>query len=255
MKIVRLLLWAFIAYINRSLKNQFHAVRLLKGCGPPEVSLDRPLIVYLNHASWWDPLVMMWLGKLCYRGRPQYGPIEAAQLERYSFFKYLGVFGVEKGSISGARNFLRTAKAILAQRGAMIWMTPQGRFADVRERPVTFASGIAHLACIHRDAVFVPLAIEYGFGQERSPEVFLSYGAPLEGLSSGKDAQIIQDRLERALQGTLDALSQAVVQRNGTMFDTLLEGKGGASVPYDTWRRFRSALRREAPSLNHAQMP
>ena len=175
-KISAPLLSLFLAYIHRSLGTHFHAVRLAIDGLPPSVEFERPLVVYLNHASWWDPLMMMWLARQCYPGRPQYGPIEAEQLKRYGFFKHLGVFGVEKGTVLGAKNFLRISDTILAQRGSMIWMTPQGRFADVRERPLSFASGLAHLAKRQPNAVFVPLALEYAYGQERHPEIFIQIG-------------------------------------------------------------------------------
>ena len=109
----RILPWVlkpFVRYINWSLKRQFHALRV-DACGlPPELDPGTPAVVYLNHASWWDPLLMMWLGANVYPGRDQYGPIEASQLQRYGFFKHLGIFGVEKGTASGARVFLRTAQ-------------------------------------------------------------------------------------------------------------------------------------------------
>lgn len=253
-KIVRPLLAAFVSYIERSLRQDFHAVRVLKGGGAPVIPLDKPLVVYLNHASWWDPLMMMWLGKSCYPQRSQYGPIEASQLKRYSFFKYLGVFGVEKGSLSGARKFLRISEQILGKSGAMLWMTPQGRFADVRERPVTFASGLAHLASLQKDVTFVPLAIEYGFGQEKYPEIFVCFGKPLDSLLLETDAQTTQDCLEHALEETLARLSEAVIQRNDAVFETMLSGRGGASLPYDLWRRLRAVWRGETPNLNHGQV-
>ena len=125
---------------------QFHSVRVDRSGLPPVLDPGAPAVVYLNHSSWWDPLLMMWLGANAYPGREQYGPIEASQLQRYGFFKHLGVFGVEKGTASGARNFLRNGRELRSRRGAMLWLTPQGRFADVRERPVRFAPGLAHLA-------------------------------------------------------------------------------------------------------------
>jgi hypothetical protein len=198
---------------------------------------------------------MMWLGRRCYPGRSQYGPIEASQLERYSFFKYLGVFGIEKGTVSGARRFLRVSEAILARDGAMIWLTPQGRFADVRERPSSFASGLAHLALRQPEAVFVPLALEYGFGAERLPEIRLRFGIPMEGAAIGGDVAQTQARLERSLEETMDALARAVIEKHEDAFETLLSGKGGASLPYDLWRRLKALLRGERPRLNHSEVP
>jgi 1-acyl-sn-glycerol-3-phosphate acyltransferase len=251
-KIVPVLLAGFLGYIERALRGNFHAVRMAQGGHAPLVSHNTPLVVYLNHASWWDPLVMMWLGARCYPGRPQFGPIDAAQLERYGFFKYLGVFGVEKGTVSGARTFLRTSRALLTQPGAMLWLTPQGRFADVRERPVNFATGLAHLAVREPDAMFVPLAIEYGFGQERYPEVILRFGPAISGRSLGANSAEVQASLEVGLESIQDALAAAACNREGTLFETLLQGRGGVSVPYDLWRRFKAMWNKEKAALNHS---
>lgn len=251
-QIVRPLLSVFISYIHRSLYKHFHAVRVAADGLPPAVPMDRPLVVYLNHASWWDPLIMMWLGNWYYPNRPQYGPIEASQLRRYSFFKYLGVFGVERGTLSGAREFLRVADAVLTQEGGMLWMTPQGRFADVRERPLAFASGLAHLALRRRDALLVPLAIEYGFGQEKFPEIFVRFGTPLDASTLPASAGMAQTLLEEGLESALNGLSEAVVRKDEREFQTLVSGRGGASLPYDLWRIFKGLVTGKSAALNHS---
>ncbi len=254
-RIVPVLFSAFVGYIERTLKKQFHAVRLVHNAGPPEVPKDRALVVFLNHASWWDPLLMMWLGSRCFPGREQFGPIDAEQLKRYGFFKYLGVFGVEKGTAAGARTFLRTSQALLARPGAMLWLTPQGRFADVRERPVQFAAGLAHLAVRLPEATFVPLSLEYAFGQERLPEIFVRFGSALSGADLGGEAGSAQAVLERALEANQEALAAVVQARDQARCQTLVEGGGGASVPYDLWRRLKAFLRRERLALNHSSVP
>ena len=251
-RITPILLSLFLGHIGRALKKHFHSVRVAKAGLPPSISKDTPLVVYLNHASWWDPLVMMWLGAHCYAGRAQFGPMDATQLERYSIFKHVGVFGVEKGTIAGARSFLRTARALLAQPGAMLWLTPQNRFADARERPLRIASGLAYLAIMEPEAAFVPLAIEYGFGQERFPEIVLQFGAVEYGHALGESSAQTRASLEASLQATQDALAQAACSRNDVLFKTLLSGRGGASAPYDLWRRFAALMRGETASLDHS---
>lgn len=244
----------FVRYIQWMLKRHFHAVRLSKDGVAPRVGVDTPLVVYFNHASWWDPLLALWLGARCFEGREQYGPIEAAQLKRYGFFRRLGFFGVEQGTVSGALAFLRTADALLARPGAMLWLTPQGRFADVRERPAGFAPGLGHLARRAKGAVFVPLAIEYGFGLERLPEVFVRFGAGVEADSLGKESDVASERLERALETCQDALCAEVCGRNPNAFRVMLQGAGGASLPYDLWRQFVARLRGDKVTLNHGQV-
>lgn len=250
-KIVPLIHSCFLRYIEWSLSRHFHALRMASGGGAPEVPFSDPLVVYLNHASWWDTLLMMWLGRRLYPNRPQYGPIDAAQLERYGIFKSLGVFGVEKGTASGARKFLRVSSEVLKQDGAMLWLTPQGRFSDVRERPVRFAAGIAHLALRMPRAVFVPLAVEYGFGIERLPEIYIRFGEIKRGGDLGASSEAVRSALEAGLLGTQEALCFEVSAKEMNVFRTLLSGGGGASVPYDIWRRIKGALTGRGTSVNH----
>ena len=46
----------FTRYVRRYLRRHFHAVRLVRA-GRPEAPAEGPLVIVLNHPSWWDPLV------------------------------------------------------------------------------------------------------------------------------------------------------------------------------------------------------
>ncbi len=100
---------------GRYLRRHFHSVRLLANSAP-RVCEGLPLAIYLNHSSWWDPLVCLFAARRFFPTRASYGPIDGAALERYRFFRRLGLFGVENGTPAGARQFLETASAILARR-------------------------------------------------------------------------------------------------------------------------------------------
>jgi hypothetical protein len=51
------LLQGFAAYSRHYVRRHFHSIRILKnGLPPPDISC--PVVIYLNHASWWDPLRM-----------------------------------------------------------------------------------------------------------------------------------------------------------------------------------------------------
>ena len=100
-------------------------------------NLHGPLIVYGNHSSWWDPMLIVLLGDLLLPQRDHYAPIDASGLKKYPILRKLGIFPVEIGSPRGAAQFLRTAEAIL-RSGGVLWLTPQGRFADPREFPLAF---------------------------------------------------------------------------------------------------------------------
>ena len=104
----------------------------------------------------------------------------------------------------------------------------QGRFGDVRERPLGVKPGIARLPEIAPGAIFLPLAIEYSFWLERGAEACIAFGAPLEAKAllalSREDRRM---RLEEALTITLDRLGGDVQARDPARFTALVEGRAG----------------------------
>ncbi len=216
---------------------QFHAVRVA-GKAP---RTDAPLVVYLNHPGWWDPLICLVLARHYFPNHRHYAPMDAPQLERYRVFHNLGFFAVEKNSRRGAIQFLRGAEAALAQPRAVLWVTAQGRFADVRERPLQLEPGVAHLAQRLPGAVFVPLALEYAFWNERFPEALARWGEPVA----------TAEMLEQKLEETQTALAAASQRRDAGDFTTILEGSAGVGGFYDWWRRMRAGWRGEKFQKEH----
>jgi 1-acyl-sn-glycerol-3-phosphate acyltransferase len=196
----------------------FRAVRLSHASHLASFHEER-LIIYGNHSSWWDPMVMMLLGAKLMRQRQHYAPIDAESLKTYRILKYLGLFGVEMKTARGATRFLRTGHAIL-ERSGVLWVTPQGRFADVRERPLAFKPGLAALAARARSGCIVlPLAAEYVFWNERQPEALLRFGDPVR--VEGQTSESLQKELEAALITTMEALKLEAMARDPAAFSVL----------------------------------
>ena len=102
-------------------------------------------------------------------------------LERYGFFKHLGFFGVEQGIDARCAHLsAHDAQRLSPRRRNAGWLTPQGRFMDVRERPLRLQDGLGALAARKPDAAFIPLAIEYAFWTEPRPEILVSFGEPID---------------------------------------------------------------------------
>jgi 1-acyl-sn-glycerol-3-phosphate acyltransferase len=242
----------FARYVRGMLRRQFHAVHLHRDKLPHAPTSGTPVVIFLNHASWWDPLVMLHISRHLFPKAKAYAPIEAAQLQRYAFFRWLGLFAVRAGSLSGGREFLRASRLVLERDDAMLWITPEGRFVDVRERPIRFAQGLAHLAVRFPKARFIPLAVEYAYGTEKHAEIYLRFGADLSGAEWGASAAEAQSRMEGALEKTQTDLAAEVVARRYPGFDCVLSGTKGASLPYDWWRRIRAWCRGDHAVLQHS---
>ncbi len=230
----------FTSYFRRWMAQSFHAVRVAKS-GPPPKAHGKPVLVVLNHPSWWDPLMGIVLSRL-FDGYKHYVPIDARALKRYALFEPLGFYGVEP-SAEGAVAFLRTTSAILSQAGNAVWLTAQGKFSDPRERPVELRPGVGHLIRRLEDVLVVPLAIEYPFWQERYPEALASFGEPIP-VGRGRDRSPDEwtEAVQAALTRTMDALSADARTQDPSRFDTLIGGSQGVGGVYDLWRRFVSLV-------------
>jgi 1-acyl-sn-glycerol-3-phosphate acyltransferase len=241
----------FARYVRRYLARNFHTVRLARA-GRPFVPDGGPLVVVLNHPSWWDPLVGLVLADLFPRYQ-HYAPIDAAGLAKYRFLERLGLFGVEVGTSRGALAFLRTSLAALAQPRTALWVTAQGKFTDPRERPVRLREGVGHLVRRLEGATVLPLAIEYPFWQERFPEALAHFGEPIP-IGHGRDRTVTEwmGRIESGLAAAQDELAAAAQKRDPEAFEVLIGGKTGVGGVYDLWRRARALLSGQRFESAHA---
>ena len=252
-RISPLLLRWFTWYSRRYIRRHFHSLRVSSLGLPPDMC-GLPLVVYSNHASWWDALVCLVLKDEFFPNRKAFTPIDAAMLGRYKFFGKLGFFGVEQRSGRGAIQFLRTAENILREPDSLLAITPQGRFADVRERPVRFESGLGHLATRVERAVFVPMAMELVFWEERLPEILVRFGEAIvirPENAGAFDAKYWTALFEQKLQATQDALASEAKRRDPTDFQIVLRGGAGQGGIYDLWRGLKAKLRGEKFSREH----
>ena len=263
---IRPWLLAFFHRYNRGyLRRHFHALRLSRTGRPPrspagDVSparapslAEEPLVIYLNHPSWWDPLVALFLAGELFGDRRSYGPIEGRAVERYGLFRHLGFFGVDRTSTAGVRRFLETAAALLERPDTALWITPEGRFTDPRERPVRLEPGLAHLARRLHRGVFLPLAVELPFWEERTPEVLVRFGEPVPAAELGGRVGEINSELAARLERTQDALAEESRERREAAFEVLLSGRAGVGGVYDLWRSLVARLRGEPFQAEHGR--
>ena len=243
------LLRVFGIYLRWYLRRHFHALRV---SGLERLVRDggKPLVVFLNHASWWDPLTCILLARALMPEAEHYAPMDAEALAHYGFFRRLGMFPVEIDTPRGAVQFLRASEAVLGRRGAVLWVTPQGRFADARVRPLELKTGLgalaARLAADGHGAVFLPLAIEYTYWNERLPEILVRCGEPVRLGGSGAGGELVTDAvtdlLAEALMRTQDELAALAVARDAGPFVTLAAGRAGVGGVYSLWGRVRGML-------------
>ena len=243
------LLKGFQRYIPRLLRKNFNAVRLANNF-VPAIPPDQPTICYLNHPGWWDPILAFYLNKRFLDGRTVYAPIDEAALQQYPVFRKLGFYGLEMDSPEGAKRFLRTTRTLLENPTTAIWMTPGGKFSDPRERTL-LQPGLSHvLANISRSASqpaswslsVIPIALEYTFWEERTPEALVQFGATINVGPSDRTKPEWNSILEDALAAVQDDLARKSIARDYGAFATLEDGAAGAGGLYDAVRKVKSLI-------------
>jgi hypothetical protein len=169
--------------------------------------------------------------------------MDAVALKHYGFLRKLGLFGIEAGTPRGAAQFLRTAREILSTPNAVLWVTPEGQFTDMRTRPAIFRPGLAALVARLGTCTLVPLAFEYTFWDERLPEILLSCGQVIQ-VADGRvhSTEEWSERLASALEATQDELAALAKLRDPAHFTTVLSGRVGVSGVYDAWKRLLALL-------------
>lgn len=244
----------FRRYVRRYVRKQFHAVRVSNTSAviPDD---DAPLLVVMNHPSWWDPMIGVLLLDLFPR-HTHYAAIDAAMLKKYWAFSKLGFFGVDQASLRGAAEFLRTGAEILSADKRAVWVTAQGEFADVRTRPLNLRGGVGHLAARLSRGWVVPIALEYTFWTESKPEALVRIGEVLPMVSRETEASATGSRnwtarIEAALTAALDGLNAEAQSRDPAKFTELLGGTVGVGGMYDAFRRGVALVRGQKFDPSH----
>lgn len=264
----------FLWFSQRYLRKHFHVFAAnrenLVGFKPSD---EDALVVYANHASWWDPLSALVLAKHTFPRHRVYAPIDAEALKKYQMFARMGFYGVEQSSKRGAVDFMRTSLAVLDQERSSIWLTPEGQFVDVRDASVGLSGGIAHLATKlsvlaaeakspARRVWFVPVGVEYTFWEERKPEALCWFGKPICATqpnseddlpeASRHDKSAWANLLTERLRAAQAALATASIARDASKFEILLSSRSGAFFIYDWWRRMVATLRGRKLDTDHS---
>ena len=248
------LLSFFATYLHWYVGRHFRAIRVAQASRFP--SLSGPLIVYSNHASWWDPLALILFSRYFLPTFDHYGPMDATALKHYGFFRKLGLFPIEAGTSRGGVQFLRAAEEVLSRPRSVLWVTPEGRFTDMRTRPVVFRPGLAALVARLGACTLVPMAAEYTFWDERLPEILICCGQPMKVNEAGEhSAGEWNERMCAAMAATQDELAALAKLRDPANFETILSGRVGISGVYEGWKRLLALLTGRAYQASHGSIP
>lgn len=264
-------------FLPRYLRRHFHVLAVNRQALPEDVfAPDASVVVYANHASWWDPMVAIFVRQRLWNQHRFFAPIDGEMLARYQVFRRMGFYGVAGGTRRGAAEFLKRSAAILERQATSLWLTPEGRFCDVRDTERTLMPGLSHLAALvegrnvadaqratkpldarerSRHVWFVPAAIEYVFWEERLPEILCWFGEPLRAAwgEESADRASWDEALTARLRSAQQQLAVASIARNVAPFEVFLSGQSGTRSFYDVARRALARLRGKEIKLQHGE--
>jgi 1-acyl-sn-glycerol-3-phosphate acyltransferase len=244
----------FCWYSRGLIKKKFQSMGLIGLHRIRALPLDQSVVVYANHASWWDPIVGMLCRQEYMPHRTFYAPIDSHMLEHYGVLKKMGFFGTKLGTFQGAQSFLKAADAILSVPDSSLWITPEGRFCDPRDSNQPLMPGLAHMATRAEKTIFIPMAMEYVFWNDSRPHVLLAFGesASAESASTSTKGDWTE-RLTHGLRTTQRELADAVIARDPSRFEDLIASRPTKLGAYDLGRRWVAWMRGQRFDPRHSQ--
>jgi chlorobactene lauroyltransferase len=225
----------FAGMNRRMLKRHFQALHLFGADNFSRVDRSRPVIVYGNHSCWWDGLIEFFLGRDVF-GVDSFLMMDEQQMSRYTFFRWIGAFSVNRSSGRDMIGSIEYATQLFDRPNRLLWMYPQGDLQPNDVRPLRFHSGVVSIAERLHEVQLIPLAHRYEFLMEQRPEAFVSIGEPLVITEVGRRKALL-GRLEAALTQLLDDLRCRITTGKGRESSVcLLRGRRSTNVRYDRFR-------------------
>ncbi len=192
-------------WLTRVLRRRFHNVYVAGGEHLAALTQDGPVIGCVNHTNWWDGFVLY---VFAHRHLPHevYLAMEEANLRRYPFFTWMGVFGVDLRRTGHALPTLRYALSLLqgkrASKPTLLWMFVQGKLARPNT-PVEVKRGASFLAAQAR-AQLLPLVIRYEWLGESRPSIVIRVGGPMSPDTETAEIGVTLNRMLAEVDDSLD---------------------------------------------------
>jgi len=197
--------------------------------------MTEPLILFATHGSWWDAALSMVLSLRTFE-LDAYGMMEFKQLDRYRFFRRIGLFSVVREDPASAMSSLRYAASVLQGTGRALWMFPQGTLVNQERRPLELEPGLGILTRMVEPVWLCPVAFRYDMVREQRPDAVISIGEPyrLEG-GSGTVKDVMVEAQAR-LTGVADEVRQAALHESLDPYARLYAGRTSMEKRYDKVR-------------------
>jgi len=130
-------------YAHRRMARAFDGVFVAGLEQARELATREPLVIAMNHVSWWDPFVVVLVDAAL--GAESYCLMDAENLERLPFFGWLGAVPLRRLEPRLALADLKQHAALLDRPGRVVWIFPQGEQRPAHLRPLGLQRGVSVL--------------------------------------------------------------------------------------------------------------
>ena len=221
----------FSMYITYILKRNFSFIHVAGESLVFARDTTLPTIIFANHSNWWDGFVMFECARRRWR-IDSHLMMDIEQMRKYSFFKWLGVFSVDRNSPKSAVESINHAVDLLIGTGNILWIFPQGVLLPNDVRPIHFYQGTARIVEKLGRVNILCLALRYEFRKEQRPEIFLRF-SNLQHLESPIDAGLLTQRMQTSMEQELDSLRNDVICGAMSEFSPMMSGRKSRNAIVD----------------------
>lgn len=222
----------FKIYHQRLLRNSFYKIHLAGNEHLSKIDSSIPVILYANHTNWWDGFIAFQLSSN-YLKADDYLMMDIEQMSKYHFFKYVGVFSVNRNDAREGIESINYAADLLKNTSRFLWIFPQGEMKPQDYEPITFYNGITRIAEKLGKVSLIPVSLRYEFIQEQRPEVFIKIGEPEIVNGAIGDTKKFTECLRQKLVKDLSLLKHNVTNQNLAGYKTIFTGKDSRNKTVD----------------------
>lgn len=212
----------FAVYNKNLIRRYFNALHISGLVNCYESTPALPLIIYLNHSSWWDGLVAFELSRKM--KLDSFIMMEEKNLKRLSFFRTIGAFSVDR---ENRRSSLKTLNYVIDlledTPNRALWIFPQGEILHNDVRPLVFYNGISRIIEKLGKTRILPVALRFEFLDDYKPDIFIKIGA-VQTISSEQNFNPKKTTkfLADILAANLDELKKEIIEKNFNDFERII---------------------------------
>ncbi len=212
----------FYIYNKNLLRRRFNSFLVSGIENLSQRNKEIPTLIYSNHSSWWDGLVLYHIGKQI--NLDHYVMMEEKQLVNLPLFRKLGAFSVVRENPREAiKSINYTVKILKEKSDRAVWIFPQGEIQPNDTRPINFFNGLTKIISKLETAQVICAAMRFEFLGEYKPNIFVKFTKPelIEDLKKN-EARVLTNKFSKKLAGNLDSIKKQILNQNHSEFSNII---------------------------------